>query len=66
MPAFPDHPFHFTRRGAERLVERAGLRVRWSRHHPPPRVRVSRRRPYDVLKRAFEKNARLEMILERR
>lgn len=66
VPAFPDHPFHFTRPAVERLVERAGLGVLWSQSHPPPRVRVGRSRPYDVLKHAFFKNARLEMILERR
>lgn len=66
VPAFPDHPFHFTRREVEGLFEQAGLRVLWARGEPAPKPRIRKRRPYDMLKHVFFKNARLEIVAERR
>lgn len=64
LPAFPSHPFHFTRPHVQALLGKAGFRILQQAGGEPASARTERlrRRPSALLKKVFFKNARWELI----
>lgn len=66
VPAFPNHPFHFTQPRAERLLSSCGFQTLMRRGGRPDHSAASLPHPkggaLQVFKQVFFKNARLEVV----
>jgi len=66
VQSFPHHPFHFQQRQVEAMLDAAGFDVVARRGGTPERSGLRPRRGpmrlYDLLKRVFFRNARLEIV----